>query len=144
RKLDEIPGVERVAAMQGLPPQRPVNANDTNFEGYTPGPGDPPANVDYYQTASLGYFETMGIKIVKGRGFEAGDAIGSPVVVINEALARRFYQNTDPIGRRLNPFFGPNTPLFTIIGVVGDVKQGGLEAPAGTELYFNHEQLPRI
>ena len=144
RKLDEIPGVERVAAMQGLPPQRPVNANDTNFEGYTPGPNDPPANVDYYQTASLGYFETMGIPMVKGRSFQAGDAIGSPVVVINEALAKRFYKDTDPIGRRLNPFFGPNSPLFTIVGVAKDVKQGGLEAPAGTEIYFNFEQLPRL
>jgi predicted permease len=144
RKLDEIPGVERVAAMQGLPPQRPVNANDTNFEGYTPGPGDPPPNVDYYQTASSGYFETMGIRIVKGRGFEASDAIGSPVVVVNEALARRFYKDTDPIGRRLNPFFGQNSPLFTIVGVAKDVKQGGLEVPAGTEIYFNFEQLPRL
>jgi putative ABC transport system permease protein len=144
RKLDAIPGVERVSGMQGLPPQRPVNANDTNFEGYSPGPGDPPANVDYYQTVTQGYFETMGIKLLKGRAFEAGDAIGGPVVIINESLAKRFYQDKDPIGRRLNPFFGPDTPLFTIIGVAGDVKQGGLEAPAGTELYFNHEQLPRL
>ena len=144
RKLDELPGVERVAAMQGLPPQRPVNANDTNFEGYNPGPGDPPANVDYYQTVTLGYFETMGIEVVKGRGFEAGDAIGGPVVVINEALAKRFYKDADPIGRRVNPSFGPNSPMFTIIGIARDVKQGGLEAPAGTELYFHFEQLPRL
>ena len=144
RKLDEMPGVERVSAMQGLPPQRPVNANDTNFEGYSPGPGDPPANVDYYQVVTQGYFETMGIEITKGRAFETGDAIGGPVVIINEALAKRFYQDKDPIGRRLNPFFGPNTPMFTIVGVARDVKQGGLEAPAGTELYFNFEQAPRI
>ena len=144
RKLDELPGVERVAAMQGLPPQRPVNANDTNFEGYSPGPGDPPANVDYYQTVTSGYFDTMGIEIVKGRAFAVGDAIGAPVVIINEALAKRFYKNVDPIGRRVNPFFGPNTPMFTIIGIARDVKQGGLEAPAGTELYFNYEQGPRL
>ena len=144
RRLDEIPGVERAAAMQGLPPQRQVNANDTDFEGYEPGPGDPSENVDYYQTATLGYFETMGIDIVKGRAFEAGDAIGGPVVVINEALARRFYKDVDPIGRRLNPFFGPNTPLFTIVGIAKDVKQGGLDAPAGTELYFHFEQGPRL
>ncbi len=144
RRLDEIPGVERVSAMQGLPPQRPVNANDVNFEGYTPGTGDPPANVDYYQTVTLGYFETMGIEMVKGRAFQAGDAIGGPVAIINESLARRFYQDKDPIGRRLDPFLTNNGTLFTIIGVARDVKQGGLEAPAGTELYFNHEQLPRI
>jgi putative ABC transport system permease protein len=144
RRLDDTPGVERVAGMQGLPPNRPVNANDTNFEGYTPGPGDPPANVDYYQVTTSGYFETMGIDIVKGRGFEAGDAIGGPVVVINEALAKRFYKDQEPIGRRVQPFFGPNTPMFTIVGVAKDVKQGGLDAPAGTELYFNFEQGPRL
>ncbi|HWP69807.1 MAG TPA: ABC transporter permease [Gemmatimonadaceae bacterium] len=144
RKLDEIPGVERVSAMQGLPPQRPVNANDTNFEGYSPGPGDPPANVDYYQVVSNGYFKTMGIDITAGRAFEAGDAIGGPVAIINEALAKRFYKDKNPIGRRVNPSFGPNTPMFTIVGVSRDVKQGGLEAPSGTELYFNFEQAPRI
>jgi predicted permease len=144
RRLAEVPGIERVSAMQGLPPLRRVNANDTNFEGYSPGPGDPPANVDYYQTVALGYFETMGIEIKAGRGFEAGDAIGGPVVIINEALARRFYPDKNPIGQRLSPVFGPNPPLFTIVGVARDVKQGGLEAPAGTELYFNFEQLPRL
>jgi predicted permease len=86
----------------------------------------------------------MGIDIVKGRGFEAGDAIGGPVVVINEALAKRFYKDQEPIGRRVQPFFGPNTPMFTIVGVAKDVKQGGLDAPAGTELYFNFEQGPRL
>jgi putative ABC transport system permease protein len=144
RKLDDLPGVERVAAMQGLPPNRPVNANDTNFEGYNPGPGDPAANVDYYQVTTSGYFETMGIRMVNGRAFEAGDAIGGPVVVINEALAKRFYKDKDPIGRRVQPFFGPNTPMFTIIGVAKDVKQGGVDVPAGTELYFNFEQGPRL
>ena len=143
RRLDEVPGVERVSAMQGLPPQRPVNANDTNFEGYSPGPGDPPANVDYYQTVSSGYFETMGIEMVSGRAFGAGDAIGGPVVIINESLAKRFYKDVDPIGRRVSPFFGPNTPMFTIVGVARDVKQGGLDVPAGTELYFNFEQSAR-
>jgi putative ABC transport system permease protein len=144
RRFDDLPGIERVAAMQGLPPQRQVNANDVDIENYNPGTGDPPENVDYYQTVTSGYFETMGINIVKGRPFGAGDAIGGPVVIINEALAKRFFKDTDPIGRRLNPFFGPTPILFTIVGVARDVKQGGLEAPAGTELYFNFEQLPRI
>jgi hypothetical protein len=93
---------------------------------------------------SLGYFETMGIDITAGRAFESGDAIGGPVVIINEALAKRFYKDKDPLGRRVSPFFGPNTPAFTIVGVARDVKQGGLEAPAGTELYFNFEQGPRL
>jgi putative ABC transport system permease protein len=144
RRLAEIPGVTRAAAMQGLPPFRQVNANDTEFEGYAPKPGDPPSNVDYYQGATTGYFETMGIRIVDGRAFNATDAAGGPVAIINEALARRFYPNQNPIGRRLRPSFGPDVPWFTIVGVAKDVKQGGLDAPAGTELYLNVEQSPRV
>ncbi|HEX9562788.1 MAG TPA: ABC transporter permease [Gemmatimonadaceae bacterium] len=145
RDLAQVPGVERASAMQGLPPLRRVNANTVAIEGYTPAQGDPPANIDYFQTVTSGYFETMNIPITDGRGFEAGDAIGGPVVIVNEALVKRFYKGESPIGRRINPFLaGQNTPLFTIVGVTRDVKQGGLDAPAGTELYFNFEQLPRI
>lgn len=144
QRLAGLPGVQRASAMTGLPPMRRVNANSVAIEGYSPQPGDPPANIDYYQTITDNYFETMGIQLVNGRTFEPGDAIGGPVIIINEALAKRFYKDMDPIGRRINPFFGPNTPLFTIVGIVRDVKQGGLEAPAGTELYFYFDQLPRI
>jgi predicted permease len=140
RRLDEIPGVDEVAAMQGLPPFRLVNANDTQFEGVPAGPNDPPQNVDYYQTATADYFKTMRIRVKQGRGFNASDAGGPPVVVINEALAKRFYPNQNPIGRRLTPSFGPNPIWFTIVGVAENVKQGGLEADPGTELYFSYEQ----
>jgi predicted permease len=144
RRLDDIPGVDEVAAVQGLPPFRQVNANDTQFEGVPNGPNDPPQNVDYYQTVTAGYFETMRIRIKQGRGFNSSDAGGPPVVVVNEALAKRFYPNQNPIGRRVTPSFGPNTPFFTIVGVAENVKQGGLDAEPGTELYFNYEQGPRI
>ncbi len=144
-RLQQTPGVERVAAMQGLPPFRQVNANDTDFEGYAPQQGDPPPNVDYYQTSTIGYFETMGIQIRQGRAFELPDVTGTPVVVINEALAKRFYKDQNPIGRRLRPSGLQDTTLwFTIVGIARDVKQGGLEAPAGTELYFNYEQAARV
>jgi predicted permease len=144
RRLDEIPGVDEVAAVQGLPPFRLVNANDTQFEGIPQEPGKPPQNVDYYQTTTADYFKTMRIRIKQGRGFNGSDAGGPPVVVVNEALAKRFYQNQNPVGRRIRPGFGPNTPWFTVVGVAENVKQGGLEADPGTELYFNYEQGPRI
>ena len=146
RKLEAIPGVNRASAMQGLPPFRQINANDTEFEGYTfvPGSNNPIPNVDYYQTVTDGYFETMGIGLKDGRVFNSGDAAGGAVVVINEALAKRFYPDQNPVGQRIRPSFGPNPPLFTVIGVVEDVKQGGLSVPAGTELYFFYDQGPRI
>jgi putative ABC transport system permease protein len=146
RKLEAIPGAQSASAMQGLPPFRQVNANDTDFEGYTftPGSNGPIENVDYYQTVTAGYFDAMGIALRDGRVFNAGDATGGPVVVVNEALVKRFYPDQNPLGKRLNPFLTRDTTWFTIVGVVKDVKQGGLEAPVGTELYFFYDQLPRI
>jgi predicted permease len=145
-RLRELPGVTGVASMTGLPPNRAVNANDTGFEGYTPTPDEPPANIDYYQTVSVDYLKTMGIPIVKGRGFEPADVSGGPVVMVNEALEKTFYtrRKLDAVGKRVNPFFGPNSPPFTIVGVVRDVKQGGMGKKTGTELYFLNEQGPRI
>ena len=145
-KLQAIPGVQKAAAMNGLPPFRRLNANDVDFEGYTfvPGSDGPIPNVDYYQYATLGYFDAMGIPIKQGRAFDARDAGGGPVVIVNEALVKKFYPKQDPIGKRLNPYLTNNPVWFTIIGVARDVKQGGLDVPAGTELYFSYEQLPRI
>ena len=146
RKLEAIPGVQRAAAMQGLPPFRRINANDTQFEGYVfvPNSNMPIPNTDYYQTVTADYFETMGIGLKDGRYFSAGDAAGAPVVIINEALATRFYPDQNPLGKRINPYLTQDTTWFTIVGVVQDVKQGGLDSPAGTELYFLYDQLPRI
>lgn len=108
--------------------------------------GPPPENVDYYQTVMAGYVDTMGIPVVEGRAFEFGDAGGAPVVMVNEALAKRFFPDRSPIGQRLKPGIGPfaSVPWFTIVGVLKDVKQGGIDQPAGTELYLLAEQGPAI
>jgi putative ABC transport system permease protein len=146
--LRQIPGVSAVASMTGLPPNRDVNANDTQFEGYAPTPDQPAPNVDYYQTVSVDYLKTMRIPVVKGRGFEPADVSGGPVVLVNEALERRFYtfRNLEATGHRVGIFVGPGsqTVLFTIVGVVRDVNQGGMSKQAGTELYFLNDQGPRL
>ncbi len=140
-----LPGVQSVAAMSGLPPLRRVDANDTDFEHITrmsatdPGPAE---NVDFYQTVTVGYTETMGIPVVSGRSFQASDAFGQPVALVNETLAERFFPDRSPIGGRFRIGFGPNNPWFEIVGVLKDVKQGGVAAAPGTEAYFLAEQLP--
>jgi putative ABC transport system permease protein len=123
-RLRELPGVTGVAAMTGLPPNRAVNANDTDFEGYTAPPEGPAENVDYYQTVSLDYLKTMGIPVVKGRGFEPTDISGGPVLLVNETLEKTFYtsRKLEAVGQRVNIFVGPGTAPFTIVGVVRDVK----------------------
>jgi predicted permease len=145
-QLTQIPGVQSAAAMTGLPPQRLVNANDTDFEGYTAPPEGPFENVDYYQTVTLGYLTTMGIPVLDGRDFAASDTTGGPVVLVNETLVKTFYGGQSPVGRRLRPGLGPQqqAPWFTIVGVVSDVKQGGVGSKTGTELYFLAEQGPKI
>ena len=140
-KLGATPGVTGTAAMTGLPPQRSVDANDVTYEGYTPPADAPPTNAEFYQFVTHGYFVAMHIPIVRGRGFgPSDDAQSQPVVVINETLARHYYENQDPIGRRVQQT-GSKT-FFTIVGVAKDVKQGGVDSRIGTELYFLYEQTP--
>src|SRR3982751_2515991 len=150
-RFREMPGVTGVAAMSGLPPNRPVNANDTDFVGYTAQPGEPTENVDYYQTVSVDYLKTMGIPVMKGRGFEPADIEGAPVLLVNETLEKTFFtfRKLEAVGQRVSVFTGGGpqgngTTEFTIVGVVRDVKQGGMSSKTGTELYFLNEQGPRI
>jgi predicted permease len=140
-QLREVPGVQGVAAMTGLPPMRLVNANDTDFEDYTPQPQQTPfENVDYYQTVTQEYLTTMGIPVLEGRDFNVSDTTGAPVVLVNETLAKTFYKDRSPLGKRLRVGFNPRNPWMTIVGVVRDVKQGGVGSKTGTELYFMVEQ----
>jgi putative ABC transport system permease protein len=138
-----MPGVDHVSIASGLPPQRGANGFGTDVEDYEPR-RDVLDAVDYYQTVTAGYFEAMRIPIVRGRGFREADRIGAPVAVVNETFARAFWKGVDPIGRRVRPRFGDETPWVTVIGVARDVKQGGVGRATGTELYLLLEQLPRI
>jgi putative ABC transport system permease protein len=139
-QLSHLPGVESVAAMSGLPPNRPVNANDMVFESIPRTPDGPIQNADYWQFVTHDYFKTMNIPLAEGRLFEPRDARGStPVVVINQAMAKLFWPKRSPVGDRIKSY-GDNAPWLTIVGVVGDVKQGGLDQKTGTEVYFLHDQ----
>jgi len=137
-QLRAMPGVQGVSAMSGLPPNRPLNANDTDIDNYTAPPEGPFENIDYYQQVMTDYFETMGIPIVQGRGFQPSDA-ASPglVAVVNETLVNTFWKDQNPIGQRLRPSsqLGDKAPWFTVIGVAKDVKQGGVDQKTGHEFY---------
>jgi putative ABC transport system permease protein len=139
-QVSRVPGVEGAAAMTGLPPNRPVNANDMDFEGMEQKEGGPFHNVDYWQFVTRDYFKTMDIPLVDGRLFGPSDAQGSNgVVVINQAMAKLFWPDRSPLGQRIRGG-GPDSPWLTIVGIVGDVKQGGLDKKTGTEVYFLQDQ----
>ena len=142
QKLRTIPGVAGVSMASGLPPLRRINANDTEIEGYQPTPDSPAQNVDYWNIVGNDYFKTMKIRSLEGRTFEAQDdnPNAMKVVIVNQALAKRFWTGS-PIGRRVNPGFADPKVWFTIVGVVEDTKNTGLDKPAGPELYFQMRQV---
>ena len=141
-KLRSVPGIQAATAMTGLPPNRPLNANDTDIDGYTAPPEGPYENVDYYQAVMSDYFETMGIPIVQGRSFERADAASSGrVAIVNETLVNTFWRGKNPIGQRLRPCCGDQIPWFTVVGVAKDVKQGGIDQKTGTEFYQYLDQF---
>jgi predicted permease len=144
--LRRQPGIQSAGVMSGLPPNRPADAIGTRIENATSADGNPLEVVDYYQFVIGDYFKTMGIPIVAGRGFEPTDvASDSKVVVVNETLANRIWKGQNPIGRRLRPNLGGTlgagvSPWHTVIGIAKDVKQRGVDQPAGTELYVFLDQ----
>jgi putative ABC transport system permease protein len=141
-RLKAIPGVAGVSIASGLPPLRRINANDTEIEGYQPTPDGPAQNVDYWNVVGNDYFKTMKIRLLEGRTFEQQDENPNsmPVVIVNQALAKRFWTGS-PVGRRVNPGFADPKVWCTIVGVVEDTKNAGMDKPAGPELYFQVRQV---
>jgi len=144
-RLRSVPGVLQAVAMSGLPPNRTPDAIATPVENYTSGDGRPFEIIDYYQLVMGDYFGTMGIPIVTGRGFERTDnASAGKLAIVNETLAKRLWKGQNPIGQRVRPpgwAFGAGDDVWhTVIGVARDVRQRGVERPAGTELYVSLDQ----
>ncbi len=137
-----LPGVKSVAVSNGLPLSG-VNQPNYFIEGKPlPKNGDEPFGVRY--TVSPGYFETMGIELVKGRVFTPQDRPTTTLVaVIDDALAQRAFPNEDPIGKRLSTSRDFD-PAYEIVGIVRHVAQYNLDntrlRPA--EFYFSFNQIP--
>jgi putative ABC transport system permease protein len=105
-----------------------------------PAPGED-VSTNYY-SVSPGYFEAMGIPLKRGRLFTARDTQDAPrVAVVSESFAKRFFTNEDPIGKRVELTQGPSA-LREIVGVVGDVKQYGLDQETTLQAYEPYSQMP--
>jgi putative ABC transport system permease protein len=135
-RLRKQPGVQAVGLSMSLPPNLLQISNPFGIEGrpLPPGQARPLAEE---MTISPDYFTALGVPLLRGRFFTDADQAGAPqVLIINEAMARRYFPNEDPIGKRLqtgDP--NPNSPWETIVGVVGNVKYTGLEAEETPTLY---------
>jgi predicted permease len=140
RRVNSLPGVESAAAISHLP----LGGSNSSEYFLIEGLPEPPPGQEFegrYRVCTPDYFHTMGISIVKGRAFTDQDKAGSsPVIIVNETLARRYWPNQDPIGKRMR-FAGPieKNPWIQVVGVVKDVKHD-LSIPVTTDYYLPHAQ----
>lgn len=149
RVLDRVralPGVESAAVGTVIPLTENHSRSDVTIEGMAaPRPGDYP-HPDVH-VVSPGYVETLGITLLRGRSFTDQDNENAPLAgMINAMVARRFFPNEDPIGKRFmfgHPSAANPPKWYTIVGVVGDTKLYGLANPARLEVYVPYRQNPR-
>jgi predicted permease len=149
----ELPGVEAAGVTSNLPFGGNYSDSVILAEGYVMSPGES-LIAPYNVAVSPGYFEAMSIPLRRGRLFAESDHARAPkVIIVDDRLAKRFWGDADPIGRRLwspdsaqelqrGP--GPKTRYFTVVGVVGNVRVTGLtEAEPVGMYYFPFEQSMR-
>ncbi len=141
-RVTRVPGVLGAGYTTAVPLAWKGATTGFSIEGRTPETGVT-YNVNHRQV-SAHYLPTIGIPLRRGRHFSDGDAAGAPpVVIINEKMARQYWPGADPIGQRITLEDQPaHIPWLTIVGVVGDVRQMGLDAPARAELYVPYRQFP--
>src|SRR5262247_3775349 len=141
-RLSALPGVESASSTSFLPGSDAWNSTEFQIEGRPAPPGQ--ERVSSYQKVGADYFRTVRIPVIKGREFSADDVEGAPLVaVISETLARRYFSNEDPLGRRVKVGAPePAAPWYTIVGVTGDVPRFMLDREMQPMIYLPNQQLP--
>jgi putative ABC transport system permease protein len=140
-RSQNLPGVESAAVTSAgeIPPGDWHATNSFAIEGRVQPLGGP-RPIARYPTVSSGYFGIMGIPLLRGRLLEDSDGeSATPVVVVSHALAQRYFNGENPIGRRVRTG-GDDQPWCAIAGVVGDVKTSGLTTAPEPTIYFPYRQ----
>ena len=147
RRVSAIPGVGLASMTTDLPVthlsrRRPVNIEDRPEES---GKG----LFSEITCVTPEYFKVLQAPLIRGRYFTEDDDIGKqPVVIVDENAARTFWPDSDPIGRRLSFIWtvrgGANPPWSTVVGVIADIKNDGLDRSGGPHIYSPIYQTPRI
>ena len=141
-RVQALPGVNGVGTVDNLPLQ---GGNTTRFsvEGDPiPLPGE--AIEANFRVVSESYFQTLGVPLIAGRMFDERDkADATGVVIIGKSLADKVFAGRDPVGRRLASTSG-QTPPVQVVGVVGDVKIGGLDEEIRPVIYYAYRQDPAL
>jgi putative ABC transport system permease protein len=142
QRVQSLPGVKSAAVTTNLPLLKQGNEISIAIEGR---PALPPGQEIIITTrmVSPNYFETMGMRLLKGRALSDQDRKNTPaVVVISEGMAKRYWPGQDPIGKRISPG-DPEKPedWLQIVGVVNDVRQYQLDAQPKPQMYLTYAQV---
>jgi putative ABC transport system permease protein len=145
RELQEhvggIPGVISVSAVSHMPVGGGNAGRGFVIEG-RPDPGSENQPGAKYTIIFPNYFQTMRVNLISGREFTERDSLNAPgVIVINEAMAKRYWPNEDPLGKRIKiGLFNADGPWLTVVGVAKNVKQGGLDRQPRPEFFRPYNQ----
>ena len=141
-RIQAIPGVRSAGVVHVLPLSGDFDGRSIEVDGQPVPVGQEP-EVDFY-VASPGYREAMNIPLIQGRFFQSADQEKTQkVAVVSETFARKFWPDQDPVGKRVRMESSPEeqNPWYTVIGVVSDVKQRGLDAGRTMQMYFPFTQF---
>src|SRR5262245_35657608 len=139
-RIKEVPGVTSAGLIRGAP----LSEYNGSAAVTLPDRERPPRGSEprvYFNTATRGYFETMGVPLLRGRHFDEQDAGDRPLVfLVNQAMANELWPNEDPIGKQIQ-ILGNDIP-GPIIGVVGDSKQQSLTETQSAQMYAHYGHMP--
>ncbi len=139
-EVRSIPGVTSAGWITFLPPE--TRAGMFMGLSFDDGHESPTPHVANHMISSPEYFSTMRMPIVRGRDLTAADNAGSsPVIIVNEALARRYFPNEDAVGKKIGTVFDHSKPVREIVGIVKDSHDRGLQANAIPTVYIPFQQF---
>jgi putative ABC transport system permease protein len=142
-RIKALPGVRSTAAVTALPYSDHSNGRDFTIEGRAVEPGNQPNGM--YQVASPEYFETLRVALRAGRFLSESDGEASPkVAVIGERLAKRWWNNESPLGRRIKLGTDAKAPWTTIVGVVADMPHSPYDRAPRRTIYVPLQQAPAL
>ena len=143
-RVQSLPGVVSAGVVTPLPVTSGFDSTGIEVEYQPAQPGQEPV-VDR-NIITPGYLHALNIRLQRGREITGQDGENAPLVLmVSEGLAARFWPNEDPIGKRIRLPWNPgrkDEPWRTIVGVVGDIKQYGVDKPGTSALYLPHAQYP--
>jgi len=140
KRVQGMPSVTNAAVSMSVPLNGDMGSmwDGIQIEGQPVHPGEPTPHADY-RVVSPDYFHVLGIPVLGGRAFTGGDAKQAPpVAIVNDLMARHYWPNEDPIGHRISTDQGKT--WTTVVGVVSNVRQYGLDKDSVYEIYFPLEQ----